>query len=97
MSAEQAGFNEGLIRQEGVASVQYDQASIDGLISVGAIGDRYIKNLTADKITAGTITASINVGVGRAAVMNGTDGRFEVWDGETMVGFQGFMTNRFAT
>lgn len=88
-----SGFDNNLIR--GVRQRPYDQASVVGLLSAGSVSDRYIKNLTADKITAGTVTASVAVGTGRAVVMNGEDGRFEVWDATTMVGFMGFMEGRF--
>jgi hypothetical protein len=56
-----SGANQSLVRTAG-DEVQFDSANIDTILEAGSISDKQVKNISADKITAGTFSAITKVG-----------------------------------
>lgn len=73
-----SGFNENLTRVVGGVQ-EFDAVSIDQLLADTAIGDKKIKSLSADKITAGVISVVAFLG-DQTIELNGEDRVIIVYD-----------------
>jgi hypothetical protein len=73
-----SGANQSLIRTAG-DEVQFDSANIEAIIEAGSISDKQVKTISADKLSAGTISAVTNIG-NDSVVLDGEDASIKLYD-----------------